>query len=80
MDKPFLLAITHSTDDAVRASSALALANAMLAQGSEIIIFLLNEGVLLGQTRAIEGLHVPPFPPVKEMVNKLTEAKVKVYL
>ncbi len=80
MSQPFLLAITHSTDDLVRASSALALANAMLAQGSELTIFLLNEGVLLGQKGALEGLHAPPFPPIKEMVNKLTEAQVKVYL
>lgn len=80
MEKKFLLVITHSTDDVVRASSALTLANTLVAQGSDLLIFLLNEGVLLGKKGVAETLHTPPFSAVKGLLQTLKEARVPIYL
>jgi predicted peroxiredoxin len=80
MDKKFLLMVTHSTDDVIRASSSLTLANVLVAQGSDLLIFLLNEGVLLGKKGVAETLHSSPFSPVKDLLRNLKEAKVPIYL
>lgn len=80
MEKKFVLVITYSTDGPLRAISALTVANALLAQGSDLVVFLLNQGVLLGKRGAVDFLEAPPFPPARELLACLIKEGVKFYL
>lgn len=80
MGKKFVIVITHATDNPLRASSALTIANAVKAMDSDLVIFLTNDGVLLGKRGVAESINHPNFVPAKELITKLQEAGVRFYL
>jgi predicted peroxiredoxin len=80
MEKKFVMIITHATDNSLRASSALTVANAIKTLDSDLVVFLMNEGVLLAKKGVAEKINHPNFSPAKELLTKLQEEGVNFYL
>jgi len=80
MDKKFLILATHSFDAPERAGAALAIANTAVASGIDVVIFTINEGVLLTKKGFPETItDQKAFPPVKDLMASLIENEVKFY-
>lgn len=81
MDKKLLIVATHSFDEPERAGAALAIANTAVANGMDIVIFTINEGVLLAKKGFPETIkEQKAFPPVKDLVASLVENEQKFYV
>jgi predicted peroxiredoxin len=76
-----LYVVTAGAADPTRASIPLHIAaNGSLAEGHEPAVVLLGDGAELvsrGNAERIEGIGIPP---VKELVQKLLDNKVPVYV
>lgn len=80
MEKKFLIVATHSFDAPERAGAALAIASTAVASGMDVIIFTVNEGVLLVKKGFAETVKdQKAFPPLKELLDTLVENGQKFY-
>jgi len=80
MEKKFVIVATHSFDAPERAGAALAIASTAVASGMDVVIFTINEGVLLTKKGFPETItEQKAFPPVKDLVASLVENEVKFY-
>ncbi len=80
MEKKFLIVATHSFDAPERAGAALAVANTAVASGMDVVIFTMNEGVLLVKKGFADTIkEQKAFPPVKDLLASLVESGQKFY-
>jgi len=80
MDKKFLIIATHSSDAPERAGAALAIANTAVANGLDVVVFTINEGVQLVKKGFAETItDQKAFPPIKDLIASLVENDVKFY-
>ena len=80
MEKKLLIVATHSFDAPERAGAALAIANTAVANGMDVVIFTINEGVLLTKKGFPETVkEQKAFPPIKDLVASLVENEQKFY-
>lgn len=76
-----ILAITtHATNDQTVSSFAFITAVGGLAKGKDVAIALLGEGVYLAKKEVADSVHGVGFPPLSELIAKVVEANVPVYL
>lgn len=52
----------------------IVLANAVLAMGSDAILWTTLEGVYLSKKGAVDDMVAPSFSPIKELLDQFTEA------
>ncbi|HEX9859947.1 MAG TPA: DsrE family protein [Nitrospirota bacterium] len=80
MEKKFVIVATHSFDAPERAGAALAVANTAVASGVDVVIFTINEGVLLVKKGFAETVtDQKAFPPIKDLLATLIENGQKFY-
>lgn len=76
-----ILAITtHATNDQTLSSFAFVTAVGALAKGKTVAIALLGEGVYLAKREVADSVHGVGFPSLSELIAKVIEANVPVYL
>ena len=80
MEKKLLMIITHSSDAPERAGAALAITNTAVANGMDIAVFCMNEGVHLLKKGFAETItDQKAFPPIKDLLASLVENEQKFY-
>jgi predicted peroxiredoxin len=71
---------THATDDPTRASLPFITAAGALAARKDVGIALLGDAAYLAKPAVAHSVQGVGFPPLAEVIVKLLEAKVPVYV
>jgi predicted peroxiredoxin len=71
---------THATDDPTKASLPFITAAGALGAGKEVGIALLGEAVYLARSSVADSVIGVGFPPLRELMAKVMEAEVPVYV
>lgn len=75
-----LAVATHATDDPTKSSLAFITAAGALSAGKEVEIALLGEAVYLANPAMVKGVQGVGFPPLPELIEKVVQGKVPVYV
>jgi predicted peroxiredoxin len=76
-----LYIVTAGTSDATRASIPLHLAaNGSLEASQEMVVALVGDGAALASQSTAEGIEGVGIPPARELLAKLVEHEVPVYV
>ena len=75
-----LAVATHATDDATKGSMAFVTAVGALGAGKEVGIALLGEAAYLAKPAVAKSVHGVGFPPLSELIEKVVQGKVPVYV
>jgi uncharacterized protein len=68
MTDRFTVNLTHAGEDADRATVAFVVANAALASGKEVMVFLSIEAVRLGVVDGAVDIHAAGFSPLADLI------------
>ena len=71
---------TFATDDPTRATMPFIAASGALDRGHEPMIVLMGESVYLLKGVVAGAIHGVGFPPLKQLMNKIIENKVPLYV
>jgi len=71
---------THATDDPTKSTLAWVTAVGALGAGIEVSIFLVGEGAYLAKESVAGAIHGVGFPPLSELISKVVDANVPVYV
>ena len=71
---------THATDDPTRASLPFITAAGALAAETEVSIALLGDAAYLAKTAVAQSVQGVGFPPLAQVLVKLLEASVPIYV
>lgn len=75
-----LAVTTHATDDPTLSTAAFVTAIGALDAGKEVGIALVAEGVYLTKKAILKTIHGVGFPPLSELIDKVVEGNVPVYV
>ena len=75
-----LAVATHGTDDPTKSTFAFITAVGALGAGKEVAIALLGEAVYLLKEGVADTVHGVGFPPLPELMEKVVQGKVPVYV
>ena len=75
-----LAVATHATDDPTKSSLAFITAVGALGAGIDVGIALLGEAVYLAKPTLAKGVQGVGFPPLSELIEKVVQGKVPVYV
>ncbi len=75
-----LAVATHGTDDPTKSTLAFMTAIGALGAGKEVSIALLAEAVYLTKEAVAKTVHGVGFPPLPELIDKVVQAKVPIYV
>jgi predicted peroxiredoxin len=76
-----ILAIaTHATDDPTKSTLPFLTAWGALEAGKEVAITLTGEGAYLLKESVANSVHGVGFPPLSELIEKVVEGNVPVYV
>ena len=76
-----ILAIaTHATDDPTKSTLAFVTAVGALGAGKEVAIALVGEGAYLAKEAVAKSVHGVGFPPLSDLMEKVTKGNVPVYV
>ena len=75
-----LAVATHGTDDPTKSTLAFITAVGALGAGKEVAIALVGEGAYLLKEAVANAVHGVGFPPLPELVEKVVNANVPVYV
>lgn len=75
-----LAVATHATDDPTKSTLAFLTAVGAIGAGKEVGIALLGEAVYLAKEVIAKTVHGVGFPPLPELIDKVVEGKVAVYV
>jgi predicted peroxiredoxin len=75
-----LAVATHATDDPTKCTLAFVTAVGALGAGKEVAIALVGEGVYLAKAAVAKTVHGVGFPALPELISKVMEGKVPVYV
>ncbi len=76
----FCVNLTHSTDDADRATVAMVVANAAVASGKNTMVFLSSEGVRLATKGVAETISEEGFQPMSTLLSNFLAAGGTVWV
>lgn len=76
----FCVMLTHSKDNADKATVAFVIANAAVASDQETMVFLTIEGVRLAEQGSADDIHESGFAPLKDLVANFVGAGGKIYV
>jgi predicted peroxiredoxin len=79
MAKMFVVA-THATDDPTKSTLAFITAVGAIGAGKEVTIGLVGEGVYLAKEAIAKSVHGVGFAPLPELIDKVVQAKIPVYV
>ena len=79
MAKIFVVA-THATDDPTKASLAFVAAVGAIGAGIEVTIGLVGEAAYLAKEAVAKSVHGVGFQPLPELIEKVVQAKIPVYV
>jgi predicted peroxiredoxin len=71
---------THATDDPTKSTLAFVTAVGALGAGKEVSIALLGEGAYLAKEAVAKTVHGVGFPPLPELIEKVVNGNVPVYV
>jgi predicted peroxiredoxin len=71
---------THATDDQTLATLAFVTAVGAVGAGKEVAIALLGEGAYLAKDAVAKTVHGVGFPPLPQLIEKVLQNDVKVYV
>lgn len=71
---------THGTDDPTRASLPFITAAGALAAGKNVAIALLGDAAYLARAQVAASVQGVGFPPLQEVILKLLDGEVPVYV
>jgi predicted peroxiredoxin len=75
-----LAVATHATDDPTKCTLAFITAIGAMGGGKEVAIALLGEAVYVAKAAVAKTVHGVGFPVLPELINKVVEGKVSVYV
>ena len=75
-----LAVTTHATDDQTKSTAAFVTAIGALGADKEVSIALIAEAVYLAKETVAKSVHGVGFPPLPELIEKVVEANVPVYV
>jgi predicted peroxiredoxin len=75
-----LAVATHATDDPTKSSLAFITAVGALGAGKAVGIVLLGEAVYLAKPALAQSVQGVGFPPLAELIAKVVQGKVPVYV
>lgn len=76
-----ILAITtHATDDPTLCTAAFVTATGALDAGIEVGIALVADGAYLTKGEIVKSIHGVGFPPLSEVMERVLEGNVPVYV
>lgn len=79
MAKIFVVA-THATDDPTKSSLAFIVAVGAIGAGKEVTIGLVGEAAYLAKEAVAKSVHGVGFQPLSELIQKVVQAKIPVYV
>lgn len=71
---------THATDDPTKSTLAFVTAVGALGAGKEVSIALLGEGAYIAKAAVAKTIHGVGFPPLSELIEKVVNGNVPVYV
>lgn len=71
---------THASDDPTKSTLAFITAIGAIGAGKEVSIALVGEGVYLVKEAVAKSVHGVGFPPLPELIEKVTKASIPVYV
>ena len=75
-----LIIATHATDDPTKATLAFVTAQGAMDAKKDVTIALLGEAAYLAKTTIARNVHGVGFPPLSEVIEKLVNGKVPVFV
>ena len=72
--------VTHGPQNPERATIPFVMAVTAQASGAEVVLGFQADGVSLMKKGVAEGVHFPPFPPLKELLDSYRSAGGKLYV
>ncbi len=79
MAKIFVVA-THATDDPTKSTLAFITAVGAIGAGKEVTIGLVGEAAYLAKAAVAKSVHGVGFQPLPELIEKVVQAKIPVYV
>jgi uncharacterized protein len=80
MPGKFCVMLTHSKDNADKATVAFVVANAAVASDKETVVFLTVEGVRLASQGYADDIHEETFAPLKDLMTNFVGAGGKIWV
>ena len=71
---------THGSEDPTKATLPFMLAGGALDSGHEPAIVLVGDAVVLMNDAVADSVHGVGFPPLKEVMAKVVQAKVPIHV
>jgi predicted peroxiredoxin len=71
---------SHATDDPTKASLTFITAIGAVGADKECTIVLVGEAVTMVKEAIVKGIHGVGFPPLTELVAKVVQAKIPVFV
>jgi len=79
MAKIFVVA-THATDDPTKSTLAFVTAVGAIGAGKEVTLGLVGEAAYLAKEAVAKSVHGVGFQPLPELIEKVVQAKIPVYV
>ena len=74
MTNKFLVSLTNGKSDTDRATVGFVVANAAVASGKEVVVFLNIDGAYLSDKGYADDIHEAGFAPLKDLMDQFVEA------
>lgn len=74
MTNKFLVSLTNGKNDTDRVTVAFVVANAAVASGKEVVVFLNIDGAYLSDKGYADDIHEAGFAPLKLLMDQFVEA------
>ena len=71
---------THATDDPTKATLAFITAVGAIGAGKEVTLALVGEGAYLAKEAVAKTVHGVGFQPLHELIEKVVQAKIPVFV
>lgn len=78
--RPLMYVATHATDDPTLATVPFLLATGAGSADLDCCIALLGEAALLAKPGMIDAVHGVGFPPLRELLEKVKDFEIPVYV
>ena len=75
-----LAVATHATDDQTKSTAAFITAIGALGADKDVSVVLIGEAVYLAKETVAKSVHGVGFPPLPELIEKVVEGNVPVYV
>ncbi|HZD42280.1 MAG TPA: DsrE family protein [Terriglobales bacterium] len=70
----------HGSEDPTKATFPFAMADAAKDAGNKTAILLMGDAVVLMNSTVADSVHGIGLPPLKDMMARIIEAKVPIYI